>query len=449
MPDQRSLAAYHLPTWGEAAQERGRQHTAALAELAAQRPRQWAGGQSVRPITSVGICGAGIMGAGIAVASVQHGLETKIYDASSDAISRASASIRAQCAPAADLLSVCEQLEGLTSCDLVIESVVENRELKQRILKQLAKGLAPHGLLVTNTSTVRISQLATSLPDPGRFCGLHFCNPVAHRRLVEIVRGPQTSSATIARVVSYVVQIDKLPIVVHDGPGFLVNRLLLPYLNEALEMICQGAKLSQIDQAARRFGMEIGPLQLFDLIGIDTAMWAGRTLWEAFPDRTALTPVLPALVKRGRLGQKTGRGFYHYPTVQSTGEPDEQLSPILAPYLRRTQQFTNEEITLRLFLPMLVEATRAMEDRVVNEVRDIDIGTLFGLAFPPQRGGLLFWADSLGADMIVGLLRHLRNLGERMFPTELLQTLAQTGGRFYDERSHWSEQPRQAQSGSA
>ncbi len=446
MPDKQPYAAFELPVWDSAAQQRGGRNAERLATLAAQRPAQWAADLPPAPIARVGICGAGIMGAGIAAANVKHGIAVQIYDAATTAVDRAVMVIRSEMQrmrggptlngvplqPAADLLAACRYLDDLSKADLVIESVVENREVKQRILSQLATGLAPAGILATNTSTIRINSLAASLPDPSRFCGLHFCNPVAHRRLVEIVCGEQTSATTLAAAVQYVVQIGKLPIVVRDSPGFLVNRLLLPYLNEALEMVCQGAQLLHIDEAARQFGMANGPIELFDLIGIDTAMWAGRTLWEAFPDRTALTPVLPALVKRGRLGQKSGRGFYRYATPESPGQFDDELLPILAPYLRRTQRFTSEEITLRLFLPMLVEATRAIEDGVVSDVRDVDVGTLFGLAFPPSRGGLLFWADSLGAATVVDLLQQLAPLGKRMYPTQLLQSLALSGATFYN-----------------
>ena len=177
--------------------------------------------------------------------------------------------------------------------------------------------------------------------------------------------------------------------------------------------------------------MAMGPIELFDLIGTDTAMWAGRTLWEAFPDRISPTPVLPALVKRGRLGLKSKRGFYRYD--QELGPtPDPDLTKILEPYIRRRQGWTTEEITQRLFLPMLVEAARVIEEKVVDDVRDIDIGMLYGIAFPESRGGLLYWADSLGAKTIVEMLKPYESLGKRMHPTALLLSLAASGQRFYD-----------------
>ncbi len=383
------------------------------------------------------------MGAGIAAASIQHQLPVHIYDAAPAAVERALDFLRheTQLAPAAGspsattagpLLVGCHRQEDLVGCDLVIESVVENREVKQKILAQLSSTLEPHAILASNTSTIPIGQLAAVLPDPGRFCGLHFCNPVSERRLVEIVRGCSTDECTVAAAVAYVARIGKLPIVVQDSPGFLVNRLLLPYLNEALEMVCQGADLRMLDQVARDFGMAMGPVELFDMIGTDTAMWAGRTLWEAFPDRIALTPVLPALVKRNRLGQKTGLGFYRYEAPDAAPVIDPDLEPILAPYVRRPREFTRREITLRLFLPMLIEATRALEEEVVQDVRDVDIGLLYGLAFPASRGGILFWADRLGAATILELLKPFESLGKRMQPTRLMNHMAQTGTQFYD-----------------
>ncbi len=446
MSEQRLHAAIEFPDWNTADQQRGVRHATQLAEFAAQKPVQWSADAPRSFVTRIGICGAGVMGTAIAATNLRHGISVDLYDASREAADRAADWLRADTAwhrapfpataPASTIppptLRICRQLDELADAPLIVETVVENREIKQRILSQLGGKAPATALLATNTSTIRLSDLASTVPNPGRFCGLHFCNPVAHRRLVEIVCGPQTSRATVAAALQYVVQIGKLPIVVRDSPGFLVNRLLLPYLNEALEMVCQGAPLQQLDLAARQFGMAVGPIEMFDLIGIDTAMWAGRTLWEAFADRTALTPILPALVKRGRLGQKTGRGFYRYPEPDGPGAIDPDLPPILAPYLRRTQSFTTQEISVRLFLPMLVEAARALEDGIVGDVRDIDLGTLYGLAFPPTRGGLMFWANRVGAKEILHLLQPLLPLGKRMQPTQWLHTIAQSGGTFYD-----------------
>lgn len=436
-----------LPVWDSAAQQAGRQHAQRLAQRAFQLPAAWSTPPSshatkTRAICQVGICGAGIMGAGIAVANLQHQIPVRLYDAAPSALERTVAWLQQQLptrpaqglsssTSSGEMITACREQEQLGECDLVIESVVENREVKQRVLNRLAEQLARDALLATNTSTIPIRELAT-MPFPDRFCGLHFCNPVSQRRLVEVVRGELTSDMTVGSAVEYAIRISKLPVVVEDRPGFLVNRLLLPYLNEALEMVCQGADLQAIDQAARDFGMAMGPIELFDMIGVDTAMWAGRTMWEAFPDRIALTPVLPALVKRNRLGRKTGVGFYRYDDSASRGRPDPELAPILQPYIRRSRSFAHQEITWRLFLPMLVEATRVIEERVVRSVHDVDVGLLYGLAFPESRGGLLYWADSLGAATIIALLEPFQSLGKRMHTTPLLQSMARSGQRFYE-----------------
>jgi 3-hydroxyacyl-CoA dehydrogenase/enoyl-CoA hydratase/3-hydroxybutyryl-CoA epimerase/3-hydroxyacyl-CoA dehydrogenase/enoyl-CoA hydratase/3-hydroxybutyryl-CoA epimerase/enoyl-CoA isomerase len=259
---------------------------------------------------------------------------------------------------------------------------------------------------------------------------MHFFNPVRRRRLVEVVRGARTSDETIATAVAYAKRLGKLPIVVNDGPGFLVNRLLLPYLNEALELLCDGAAIGDVERAAEAFGMLLGPLAMYDMIGLDTALMAGLRLWEAFPDRIPASPLLPALVKRGRLGQKSGQGFFSY-LEGSGGEPDPDLAPILAPYIRRRAVFTQDEIASRLFLPVLLEATRALEEGIVRDPRDVDVGVIYGLGFPPSKGGLLFWADRLGAGRMVEMLKPLEHLGKRARPTPLLLEMAKEGAGFY------------------
>ena len=254
-------------------------------------------------------------------------------------------------------------------------------------------------------------------------------------KLVEVVRGAQTSDHTVATAVDYVHRIGKLPIVVNDGPGFLVNRLLTPYLNESLALLCEGVRVEEIDQAAVAYGMPLGPMALYDLIGIDTAFYAGRGMWEAFPDRVAVSPVLPALFRNGRLGRKTGRGFFAYRNGSDPPQPDPEVPRLLEPYVRRQREYSREEITARLFLPVLVEATRVLEGGIVRDPRDVDLGIIFGLGFPRFRGGLLFWADTLGAASVVEQLKPWSTLGVRYRPTEMLVAMARDNRKFYDRRS--------------
>jgi 3-hydroxyacyl-CoA dehydrogenase/enoyl-CoA hydratase/3-hydroxybutyryl-CoA epimerase/3-hydroxyacyl-CoA dehydrogenase/enoyl-CoA hydratase/3-hydroxybutyryl-CoA epimerase/enoyl-CoA isomerase len=198
-------------------------------------------------------------------------------------------------------------------------------------------------------------------------------------------------------------------------------------------LISDGAEVKAIERAAKEFGMPMGPITLYDVVGLDTAFYAGRVMVEAFPDRTAASPILGALVKAGRLGQKSGKGFFAYKDPKGRGTPDPEADAIVKGYVRNNpQKFTTEQIQHRLFLPMVLEATRILEAKVVRDVRDVDLGLIFGVGFPPFKGGLLFWADTLGAAKIVELLKPLESLGPRAQPTPMLLEMAKSGKKFYD-----------------
>ncbi len=400
-----------------------------------------------RAIERVGVVGAGIMGIGVAAAHVRRGIPVRLADASEDALSRAMREVLEEVADwpsgnipeggdavrrAAALLSRAESIDQLADCDLVLEAVVETAEVKRRLYQRLEPLLPAQAVVGSNTSTIPISSLADCLEHPDRFCGIHFFNPVRHMRLVEVIRGDRTSDATVATVVAHAKRLGRMPIVVNDSPGFLVNRLLSPYLNESLELLIAGATIEEIDGVAEEFGMPLGPLALYDLIGIDTSFYAGRTLWEAFPERIAVLPVLPALFRKGRLGQKAGAGFYRYESGSMRGQGDPLVAELLEPYIRRKREISKQEISDRLFLPVLLEATRVLEAGVVRDVRDVDLGMIYGLGFPADRGGLLFWADCLGAAQIVERLEPYAPSGSRFQPTELLLEMAREGRRFYD-----------------
>jgi 3-hydroxyacyl-CoA dehydrogenase/enoyl-CoA hydratase/3-hydroxybutyryl-CoA epimerase/3-hydroxyacyl-CoA dehydrogenase/enoyl-CoA hydratase/3-hydroxybutyryl-CoA epimerase/enoyl-CoA isomerase len=275
--------------------------------------------------------------------------------------------------------------------------------------------------------------MADGLARPERFCGLHFFNPVRKMPLVEVIRGEKTSDETIATAVAYAKQIGKSPVVVRDAPGFLVNRILFPYLNEALQLVIEGASLRQIDKAATSFGMPMGPITLLDVVGLDVAVHAGLVMYEAFPDRTIPSELLTALYKGGRLGQKVGKGFFTYGGKQKKGADDPEVTRMIADRLRQERSFTPEELRDRLFLPMLLEATRVLEDQLVRDVRDVDLGLIFGIGFPPFRGGLLFWADTVGPSTLLERLKPLVKLGKRYEPTEFLSELVAQGETFYSD----------------
>ena len=331
----------------------------------------------------------------------------------------------------ASLLQATTSDDELAAADLVIEAVVEIPEVKRSVFARLEPRLRPDAILATNTSTIPISQLAAGMNRPERFCGIHFFNPVRKMPLVEVIRGRQTSDETIATAVAYAKSVGKSPVVVHDGPGFLVNRLLLFYMAEALELLSAGAEIKAIERAARGFGMPLGPLALYDVVGLDTAFFAGRVMYDAFPDRVALSPIVGALIKAGRLGQKSGAGFFSYARHKERGEEDSKAAEIIGGYVRKHETFTPEQLTARLFLPMFLEATRVVEEKLVRDPRDVDLALIYGIGFPPFQGGLLFWADTIGLNRILDMLRPLEPLGPRMAPTPLLLKMAKSGERFY------------------
>jgi 3-hydroxyacyl-CoA dehydrogenase/enoyl-CoA hydratase/3-hydroxybutyryl-CoA epimerase/3-hydroxyacyl-CoA dehydrogenase/enoyl-CoA hydratase/3-hydroxybutyryl-CoA epimerase/enoyl-CoA isomerase len=398
-----------------------------------------------REVRRVGVIGAGIMGYSIAAANLRRGMPVAITDASSAALHEGMRKALdeaaydkklkgpdpqriAEIAAGFNMATVDAELDG---CDVLIEAVVEKAEVKREIFARLEPRLAPDAILASNTSTIPITRLAQDLAQPERFCGIHFFNPVRKMKLVEVIRGARTDDQTVATAVAYAKRIGKMPIVVNDGPGFLVNRLLFPYMHEALLLLCEGADMDEIERAAKSFGMPLGPLELYDMVGIDTAALAGRVMWEAFPERVVPSPVLGAMARTGRLGQKSGRGFFSYQNKRRRPEPDPTFPRFFDVYIDQRTTFSRDELTNRLFMPMLLEATRVLEENIARDPRDIDLGMIFGLGFPPYKGGLMFWADTLGPNEILRRLEPLESIGARGRPTQMLLDMARHGGKFY------------------
>jgi len=396
-------------------------------------------------VAAPAVVGAGIMGAGIAAAQLRAGFAVTLVDVQAETLSARVEGILEEAAwdratkrtdPARALaiagrLRTATTLSAIASADMVIESVLERTDVKRQVLADIERAVGPETVIATNTSTNPITKLAEVLADPTRFCGIHFFNPVRRMTLVEVVRGPSTSDATVATAVAHAKRLGKCPVVVKDSPGFLVNRVLMPYLHEAVEMLREGVDMRRIDRAARAFGMPMGPIELYDMIGLDTAFYAGLVMAAAFGDRIDASPVIPALVKSGRLGRKSGGGFYRY-APSSDGDPqrariecpDDRIATVLEPYSLPPTNPTDATISDRLFLPMLLEALRVLDEGIVRDGRDIDLAVIHALGFPAFRGGLLAWADSLGAAEIVRRLEPLAGLGVRMHPTPRLLEMA-------------------------
>lgn len=399
---------------------------------------------SVRVFDSPAVVGAGIMGAGIAARHLRSGLGVTLVDVSTLALAASVPGILeeaawdrvtkrsdpAQALALAGQLRTGVSLDSLAGVDLVIESVMERTDLKQKVLADIECAVGPTTIITTNTSTNPVAKLAEVLEDPSRFCGMHFFNPVRRMILVEVVRGPATSDATVAAVVAHAKRLGKCPVVVKDSPGFLVNRVLMPYLHEAVEMVREGIEPARIDRVSRRFGMPLGPIELYDMVGLDTAFYCGLVLSAAYGDRIDASPVLPAFVKAGRLGQKTGAGFYRFrgtgPHATVIGTDDE-TARIVSRYALPPRESSDRTIADRLFLPMLLEALLVLDEGIVRDASDIDLAVIHALGFPAFRGGILAWGDSLGAAEVVKRLEGLVDLGVRMRPAPRLLDCAASG----------------------
>lgn len=398
-----------------------------------------------REVRRVGVLGAGLMGSGIAAAHARSGIPVTMVDVDNDRIAggldraRKTIADRIQIGRATpqDMADMLAMLSTSTShcafadCDVVVEAVPENEELKKSVYRQMGESLRPDAILASNTSTISITRMAAAAPSPERFAGLHFFYPVDRMQLVEVIRGEKTSDETVATLVALARRIRKTPIVCRDCPGFLVNRILLPYMNESLLLLHEGATMDQIDRAAERFGMPMGPIALHDLVGLDTALYAGQVLAAAFQDRVVQTPLLKELVDAGRLGQKSGAGFRKFGGKKSRPEYDPAIEPFLQKRRTAERAFDDDELTDRLLLPMLLEATRILAESIVREPAHVDMGLILGIGFPSFRGGLLKWCDNTGAGNILKRLERYLPLGKRFEPTEMLIAHARGGGRFH------------------
>jgi 3-hydroxyacyl-CoA dehydrogenase/enoyl-CoA hydratase/3-hydroxybutyryl-CoA epimerase/enoyl-CoA isomerase len=397
-----------------------------------------------RDVQRVGVLGAGLMGAGIAGAHIRRGLPVMLLDSLPQALEKGVGSITkvmesrvqigrmtpAEVVAALGRLGTTATLNALADRDVVIEAIVENEEAKVQLYKQLQPILPAGAILASNTSTISITRMAQAVAKPENFAGMHFFNPVDRMQLVEVIRGERTADATVATLVALAKRIGKTPIVVRDCPGFLVNRILFPYINESLVLLEEGADPRAVDKAAVAFGMPMGPITLNDLVGLDTALYAGRVVNTAFADRAKTTRILDELVKAGRLGQKSGAGFYSY-AKGARGADDPAFAAILERCRPGKREFGQEEITDRLFLPMLNEASRVLTEGIVREPGDVDMGLILGIGFPAFRGGILRWADTLGLPKVLDKLQKYEKLGARFQPTEQLRQLSAEKKGFY------------------
>jgi len=392
-------------------------------------------------VESAAVLGAGAMGGEIAYLLSQSDVHVRLRDVKPDPILHSLSHARslferevsrrrltpaevrrgmARIEPALDL-------SGLKRIDFVLEAVVEDLSVKQALFKEVEAQVPETCVLATNTSSLSVRAMARGLKRPGRVVGMHFFNPATRMPLVEVIRGEGTEKDALDTVLALARRLKKTPVLVNDAPGFLVNRVLMPYLSEAVGLVERGNAIRTIDAELRRFGMPLGPLELLDEIGLDVARKVARVLEEAFGGRMASIGLIERLVAAGSLGKKSGLGFYRYEKGQR-----KDVNPALLAAATSAAPTPPQEISDRLIDAMVNEAAIALDEGVVARPEDVDLAMVFGTGFPPFRGGLLRHADTVGIATIVDRLAGRQQEGATGGPCGRLQRMALGNERFYE-----------------
>lgn len=381
------------------------------------------------PIERTLVVGGGVMGAGIATLSATRGIRTRLVDLAPDALVRAVGRLEKalkkslkrrrmkphEATAARDRLEVSTSLSGVAGRDLVLEAVAEKLEIKRDLFATLSPKLGSDAILATNTSSIPLRELAEGLPAPERFVGLHFFNPPEVMPLVEIIRHDRVSDTTLARVASLAVKLGKVPVVVGDCPGFLVNRCLAPYLGQALRFCAmRPSSVERVDRIATDFGMPMGPLRLLDEIGIDVAEKVCGVLSDAFPDRMRSPAPLRTLSQNALLGSKSGEGFYRH--GKNRCRPSDRARNLLSEHSDTGSNLpAATEVLDRMILALVLEAFRCLEEGIVDSEEALDLAMVFGIGFPAYHGGPIRWARSLGLDRVVARAQELAKGGDAAF----------------------------------
>jgi 3-hydroxyacyl-CoA dehydrogenase / enoyl-CoA hydratase / 3-hydroxybutyryl-CoA epimerase len=416
---------------------------------------------SPEKVVHAAVIGAGVMGSGIAQWLSSHGVTVILRDIAREQIDRGLANIEKTYADAVKRGLMMEEKakEGrarivastapmeLRDVQIVIEAASEKIEIKKEIFRELAMQAGPKTIVATNTSALPVGKLADATVSPEHVIGLHFFNPVSRMKLVEVVIAKQTSDDTRERTLAFARQIGKLPILVRDSPGFLVNRVLFPYLLDAAELFESGVDAEKVDHVLVQWGMPMGPLRLIDEIGVDITVDIGNTLERAYGLRDHVSTVLLWLRDKQMLGSKAAAGFYKYEGKTQApndslmewrrglhGEPEGAEGPNIPPDWHRDPRLRlkADELIHRLIFLMVNEAARCVEEKVVDSAEDADYGMILGTGFAPFRGGPLRFAEHFGLKKIVEEMERLSRSEEKFIPCEILKKHARAGTRFYE-----------------
>lgn len=406
--------------------------------------------QADKKIERAAVLGAGIMGGGIAYQSAYKGTPIRMKDIAqagldlglSEATKLLAKRVDRGRMTATEMGGILSSIEptlsyaGFDDVDIVVEAVVENEKVKGIVLAEVEQEISEDTVLASNTSTISITRLAQNLKRPQNFCGMHFFNPVHAMPLVEVIRGEKTSDAAVARTVAYANKMGKKAVVVNDCPGFLVNRVLFPYFGGFNMLLRDGADFQAVDKVMERWGWPMGPAYLMDVVGIDTGVHAANVMAEGFPDRMApdFKTATEVLFELDRYGQKNGKGFFEY-SEDKRGKPQKSVNPevydMIAGVVAERVEFEREDIIDRMMLPMAIEMARCVEEDIVGSPAEADLALLYGVGFPPFRGGIFRWIDTVGMAHLAEASAKFAHLGKAYELTERMQDMLANGETYY------------------
>ena len=407
------------------------------------------GEKSPRAIEQAAVLGAGVMGGRIAWLFSYRDIPVTMKDIAWDAVQKGYNSARDVYGQLKKIGKLDEREAGLKlhkihgtvdyesfgTPDFVVEAVVENLEVKKKVLAELESKVSEDTIIASNTSALSISEMGKSLKHPDRFVGMHFFNPVNRMPLVEVIAGENTSAETVRNTGLLAQKLGKTPVVVQNCAGFLVNRLLMPYLNEAVIMLDEGQNFLEIDRKVKRFGMPMGPFTLLDEVGIDVGYEVARECMEAYGERMQTSGFFETLEGNTELlGKKSGQGFFLYDKKRKKPRPNPEMRKLIRRHVTgKSKSLSDFDTVHRPVLAMVNEAARALEERIVETPTDVDVAMIMGTGFPPFRGGVLRYADDLGLESVRDTLsRYADEYGTRFRPADLIQQLAGEGKSFYD-----------------
>ena len=400
-----------------------------------------------KPVKNMAVLGAGTMGGGIAQVAADKGVHVRMKDINNDALAlglRHASEIfnkyvkrkrmsKYDYEAKMSMISTTLDYSGFQTMDVVVEAIVEDMNIKKKVIAETAKHCKAGAIIATNTSSLSVTEMAEAAPQPEYFVGMHFFNPVDKMPLVEVIRGPKTSDEATATIFELSKKMGKTPVVVKDGPGFLVNRLLMPYMIEAMFLMQDGMAIDVVDRYyTHKFGMPMGPFRLMDEVGLDVCIKVVKIFHKSLGDRIEVPKIITNLLESKRLGKKGGRGFYLYDAKGAQLSADNSIYGELG-LSQPTNPLSEKECLERGIFTMINEAALALiEDHIVQSAQDVDLAMIMGTGFPPFRGGLLKYADSIGSKEIAAELElYASKCGARLKPTQPLVNMAKNNRKFY------------------